>query len=323
MSRKIRWGILSTSAIGEKRVIPAMQASRNGVVTAVASRDLQRAQEYAQRLNIPRAYGSYEALIADPEVDAIYNPLPAGLHAEWSIRCAEAGKPVLCEKPLASNAAEARTMVETFEKRGILFAEALMYRHHPLTKRAKELVDSGAVGELRLLRGTFSVNIAKQDDIRFFKELGGGALGDVGSYCVSVMRTLTGQEPTRVRAFGQFGAGGVDEWLAGVLEFPCGALGYFGCSLRSAFDCSYEVFGSTGRLLVDKGTVPSKESEATLRLWTAAGYQEIVIPPADHYQIMVEDFADALIEGRPPYMSPWEGVRNMEVIDRLLASARE
>lgn len=326
MNEQIRWGVLSTANIGRRRVIPAMQRSRNGRVVAVASRSIEKARAFADELGIPTAYGSYEDLLADPNVDAIYNPLPNSLHAAWSIRCAEAGKPTLCEKPLASNAAEAQTMVDAFAARGLLLAEAFMYRFHPQTQRVKEMVESGAVGDLKVVSATFSFFMDDErarTDVRLSRELAGGSLMDVGCYCLNVMRLMTGQEPEDARAFGLDWPSGVDETLSGVLRFPSGVLGHFDSSLRAQFKHSYEIRGTAGRIVVEQGFVMPPDAPTVIRHWRGDRYEEIEVPPANSYTLMAEDFADALLNNRPPRFSPEDSVRNMAVIDRLLASARE
>jgi len=320
VSERLRWGVLSTARIGTWKVIPAIHDSCNGEVVAIASRDLERARACASQNDIPRAYGSYEELLADADVDAIYNPLPVGMHAEWSIRCAEAGKPTLCEKPLAADAGQARRMVDVFERADVPLAEALMYRFNPVTQRVKEMLNDGAVGQIRLVRASFTAHSDDMDNIRFKKELAGGAMLDLGCYCVSIMRLLIGQEPDAVEGLAHFGErSGVDEWVVGMLCFPGGALGSFVCGFRTPFECSYEVWGSTGRIRVPGGVVPGPE--ARIQHWFGDGQRDVAVPWADHYKLMVEDFADALLAGRPPRFRPEDSVRNMEVIDRVLASA--
>lgn len=323
MTEKIRWGILSTANIGRGRVIPAIQQSRNGRVLAVASRDLNRAKAFADDLNIPRAYSSYEELIADPDIDAIYNPLPNSMHAEWSIRCAEAGKPTLCEKPLASNAAEAQKMVDAFASRDVLFAEAFMYRFHPQTQKVKALVDSGGVGQINVISSTFSFAIRPGDDenIRLSRPLAGGALMDVGCYCINVMRLMTGEEPQGAHAFADIGSETqVDETLTGALQFPSGAVGHFDCSLRTSFAHTYEIRGTTGRIRVAEAFVMPADKDVVIEHWDGSSHSRITIAAANSYTLMVEDFAAALIEGRPPRYAPQDGVANMKVIDTLVAS---
>lgn len=321
MADSIRWGILSTANIGRARVVPAMQQTRNGRVVAVASRSLEKAQAYADELGIPTAYGSYEELITSPDVDAIYNPLPNSEHAEWSIRCAEAGKPTLCEKPLARDAAEAQRMVDVFAERGVLFAEAFMYRFHPQSQRVKQMLDDGAVGDVQAIQSTFSFAIRSEDNIRLSKPLAGGSLMDVGCYCVNVMRFLLGAEPTDVRALATFGAQSqVDETLAGILAFPGGVLGHFDSSFRATSAHTYEIRGTRGRISVDQAFVMPPNGETVIRYQHDDQDEAIRIAPANSYTLMAEDFADALLNSRPPRFAPQDAVENMRVIDRLYAS---
>jgi len=322
---KVRWGILSTANIGRQRVIPGIQNSKNGVVRAIASRGVERAQEVAGELNIPHAYGSYEELLADPDIDAIYNPLPNHMHASWSIKAAEAGKPMLCEKPFASDAAEAQQMVDVFKNQNILLAEAFMYRFHPRTQRVKQLVDEGAVGDIQMMKATFSFLMSPErrpDDIRLKKEMAGGALMDVGCYCVNVIRLMAGEEPKRVTASAKWADDGVDMNLVGTLEFPSGALAHFGCGFDAIFNSSYEILGNEGRILVEAGFVAEPDATQTVHVWRGSKHEAITIPGVDHYQLMAEDFADALLNGRPPRYDPQDAVENMHVLDRLYVSAR-
>lgn len=326
MNNKIRWGILGTGKMAQGRMAKTIQESRNGQVIAIASRDLTKAQECAGRLGIPKVFGSYEALIADSEVDAIYNPLPIAMHAPWSIRCAEAGKPTLCEKPLAANAAEARMMQKVFARRKVPLGEAIMYHYHPLTRRAVELVRSGIIGKVRALHSTFHVSLA-DSDIRFQKSLGGGGLLDVGCYCVSVMRLLAGEEPDKAVGFNNLGSKSqVDESFQGLLHFPSGILANFSCGLRTFFDCNYEISGSKGRILVDSGAMCAwPDAEFKIKVWSeleSPDYREIVIPPANPYLLMVEDFTDAIINKRPLTVPIEESLRNQKLLDRLFKGSR-
>lgn len=322
MSDKVRWGILSTANIG-RRVIPAIQASRNGEVAAVCSRSLASAQAFASEQNIPRAYGSYEALLADEGIDAIYLPLPNSMHAEWSVKCAEAGIPTLCEKPFASDAPEAQTIVDAFERHDVLLAEAFMYRFHPQHAKVWEIIGGGGIGDLQIISSSFTFAISDAANIRLSKPLAGGALMDVGCYCVNLMRFMTGEEPERVTAGGRIGAvTGVDETLCGTLGFPSGIIGHFDCGLRAYRQHSYTLKGSTGMITVPTSFVPDKNVDTVVRHWQGDSYAEHTIPAIDHYQLMVEDFADALIQGGPPRFPPTDAVRNMEVVDRLLAQLR-
>lgn len=323
MATKIRWGILSTANIGRGRVIPAFKLAKNGEVTAVASRDLEKARAFAAEMGIPVAYGSYEELINDPNIDAIYNPLPNSLHAEWSIKCAEAGKPVLCEKPLASDADEAQKMVDAFTSRGILFTEGFMYRFHPLADKVKQMVESGAVGRLSTISATFTFSVRSEDNIRLSKELAGGSLMDVGCYCINLMRLMTGEEPVSGKAIANWGErSDVDEQLVGLLQFPSGVLGHFDCGVRQQWVHTYELRGTAGRILLEKGFTVQPHEEPIIRHWRGDHYEEIKLPAINHYTVMAEDFADALLNKRPPRFSPQDGVNNMRVIDMLLKDAR-
>ena len=319
MTEKIRWGILSTARIG-RRVIPAIHASHNGDIAAVCSRSLERAQAWAAEHKIPRAYGSYEELLDDGEIDAIYNPLPNSMHAEWSIKCAEAGIPTLSEKPFASDAPEAQSIVDAFEKRRLLLAEAFMYRFHPQHAKAREIVEAGGIGELQVINSSFTFSISGDSNIRLSKALAGGALMDVGCYCVNLMRFMTGDEPERVTAAGQIGEhSGVDETLVGTLAFPSGVFGHFDCGLCAYSQHTYSLKGSDGMITVPQSFVIDKAVDGIVRHWRGGEFTEHVIPAVDQYQLMVEDFADALLNSRPPRYEPSDAVKNMIVVDKLLA----
>lgn len=324
MPHKIRWGILGTAAVAEKHFVPSVAELENSEVLAVASRDAARARNYAERLGIPRSYGCYDGLLADPEVDAVYLPLPVALHAEWAIRCAEAGKPALVEKPLAESADSARRMADASEEAGVPLAEAMMYAFHPLTKRVKQMVADGDLGEVRAVNATFCCRTPDPDDFRLKREMGGGATLDVGSYCVSVIRAIAGEEPEDVEATAVFNCeGGVDLRLAGVMRFPSGAVGSFVCALTPEFGASYEIFGMGGRILVSQGPVPNPGDPGMIRYWKDYALEEITAPGANQWALCFGAFADALLKGEPPEPPLEESIANLEVIDRLLASARE
>ena len=322
MTDKIRWGILSTANIAAKRVIPAIKKSSNGTVTAVASRDQSRADAFAKAHDIPTAHGTYEALLADENVDAIYLPLPNSMHFDWAMKCADAKKPTLCEKPLAPTADEARQMVRAFRKAKINFAVGFMYRFHPQTDRVKALIDGGAIGALRTINATFSFSVSDDENIRLSKDLAGGALMDVGCYCVNSMRYLTGEEPIKAQAFAQFGeTSNVDETTTGILEFPSGVLGHFDASLRAHRTHMYDIRGTEGRIQVPTAYVPDLEKETSIHVWRGDTKETIVIPPADHYQLMVEDFAESILKKRPPRFHPHDSVNNMRTVQALLQVA--
>ena len=322
MTDKVRWGILSTANIG-RRVIPAIHASRNGAVAAVGSRSLASAQAFASEQNIPRAHGSYEALLEDAEIDAIYIPLPNSMHAEWSIKCAAAGIPTLCEKPFASDAPQAQSIVDAFGERGVLLAEAFMYRFHPQHAKVKEILAAGGIGDLQTVSAAFTFPINDAANIRLSKPLAGGALMDVGCYCVNLMRFMTGEEPTLVKAVARFGdETGVDEALAGAVLFPSGVVGHLECGLRAQRQHSYTLKGTRGIISVPTSFVPDKRAETIVQHWQGDDYSEHGIAAIDHYQLMVEDFADALLLGRAPRFPASDAVANMRVVDALLDSAR-
>src|SRR5258708_1305656 len=223
MEKRVRWGVISTADIGRKRVIPAIQASRNSIVLGIASRDEDRARACAKDLGIERAYGSYEALLADPDIDAIYNPLPNDGHVPWSFSAAKADKPTLCEKALAMNADQAQTMVDAFRERNVLFAEAFMYRYHPQHAIIKKLVEQDTIGKPNLISAAFTYSMPESDttNVRLIPELGGGGLWAVGCYCVTACRILAGMEPELVAAHAVYGKKSQDDEVAvGILQFP-------------------------------------------------------------------------------------------------------
>ncbi|MGH2409518.1 MAG: Gfo/Idh/MocA family protein [Chloroflexota bacterium] len=320
----VRWGILSTAGIGLHRFIPGAMASTNGVVTAIASRDRDRAAKAAAKLGIPRVHGSYADLLADPEVDAIYNPLPNSLHDEWTRRAVEAGKPVLCEKPLARDVNEARALVAFCKQRNVLLMEAFMYRFHPQHARVRSLIESGAIGEIRAVRTAFTFNMTPLNpaNIRLRPELAGGALMDVGCYCVNAARLLFGEEPTLATATGDFREEfGVEIGMAGALTFSDGRTATFDCGFRAAGQGWYMVIGAAGTIEVPAAFVPNPDATRVI-LADKTGRHEDIIPGVDQYRLEAEEFAACLIEGRPPRYPAEDAVANMQAIDALSRSAR-
>ena len=293
----LRWGILSTAKIGRNAVIPAIQASGNGEVTAVASREADRAQAFAAELSIPSHYGSYEALLEAEDVDAVYIPLPNSLHREWTIKSAEAGKHVLCEKPLGLTAAECAEMDAAARDNGVKLMEAFMYRFHPRTERVIELVRGGTIGPLRALQASFSFRLAERDNIRLDPALGGGSLMDVGCYCVNIARTLAGAEPVEVQALASWTSSGVDEQIAGTLRFEDGLLAQIDCALSLERRQRYSVAGPDGYLDVAAAFVPGT-GEATIEERHGRNGKTLhTIDGADQYQLMVEHFTDCVAHG--------------------------
>lgn len=319
--KRVRWGVISTANIGRAAVNPAIQTSRNGELVAVASRDDQRAREFAEKWGIPQHYASYEALLDDESIDAVYVPLPNSLHAEWTIRAARKGKHVLCEKPLALNAAECQDMADAAAASGVKLMEAFMYRFHPRTEKVLEMVRDGMVGDLRMIHSTFTFRLMRPDNIRFDPELGGGALMDVGSYCVNVSRTMVGAEPEEVQAIANWASSGVDAQLAGTLRFPGGIVAQFDCALTMERCEAYEVAGTEGYLQVPAAFLPGT-GEVIIHEHRGSDVIAHTVDGVDEYRLMVEHFADCVLNDRPPRYSAAEAALNMRVIEALYRSAR-
>jgi predicted dehydrogenase len=319
--KKIKWGVLSTANIARAAVIPAIQRSSNGELLAVASRSESRAKEFAAALDVPRAYGSYQALLDNDDVDAVYIPLPNSLHREWTVRAAEAGKHILCEKPLAMNTAECRHMDATAERNGVGLMEAFMYRFHPQLTRVQELIQSGAIGKPRLIHSAFSFRLTNPDNIRLKPELGGGALMDVGCYCVNVSRTLAGAEPVEAQAFANWGQTGVDEQMSGSLRFADGLMAQFDCALTLERREFYQVVGPEGYICVPAAFLPGTDVTTICEHHGPQGTTTHTVPGADEYQLMVEHFGDCLLQHKPFRYSPAEAADNMRVIQALYRSA--
>ena len=319
--QNVRWGVLSTSNIGRRAVLPAIQRSSNGELLAVASRDAEKARVFAGELGIPRAYTGYQQLLADPEIEAVYIPLPNSMHREWTIKAAQASKHILCEKPLALSAAECAEMDAAARANGVLLMEAFMYRFHPQTERVIELLRQGLVGEPRLIHAAFTFHLTNPANIRLQANLGGGGLMDVGCYCVNVSRTLFASEPIEVQAFAGWSAAGVDEQLIGSLRFPGGRDAQFDSALTLARRESYQVVGPDGVIEVPVAFLPG-HSDTIIRIRDSAGERSEAITGIDEYQLMVEHFA-ACVRGQATLRyPPAEAAANMRTIEALYRSAR-
>lgn len=316
---RVRWGILGAARIAVRRVLPALLRSERSAVVAIASRDRDRATDTAQQFQIPKVHPSYDALLADPEVDAVYNPLPNSLHRPWTIRSAEAGKHVLCEKPLALNAREAQQMVEVCRRRGVLLQEAFMYRFHPQTERLQELVGSGEIGTPWLVRSAFTFLVATDEDIRLNPELGGGGLMDVGCYCVNICRLLFGEPHTAYAASSI--EGGVDVRLAGLLRFGGDRVAEFDCGVRAPFRQFCEVVGASGSIVVERPFQP-EERPTTVLIRRGDQERRVEIPGTNQYVGMIDHFVDCVLSQRPPRYPPEDAMANMRVIDGLRESAK-
>jgi D-xylose 1-dehydrogenase (NADP+, D-xylono-1,5-lactone-forming) len=287
--RPVKWGILSTADINRK-VIPGAHASDKVDLVAVASREAARAEAYAREWEIPRAYGSYEDLLADPEIEAVYISLPNTLHVEWSIKALEAGKHVLCEKPFTRHPEEADEAFDVAEREGCLLSEAFMYRHNPQTAKLVELVRDGAIGELRLIRSTFSYGLYDSENIRLRTDVEGGALMDVGCYTVSGSRLLGG-EPERVWGEAWYGPSGTDWVFAGTLRFPREVIATFDCGTALPERDELEAVGSEGSLFLDD---PWHCNVSIIELRRSEQVELIELEPVDSYRLEFENVSDAI-----------------------------
>ena len=321
--RKLQWGVISTSNIGRKAVNPAIQASSNGDLVAVASRDTEKARALAHESGIPTHYDSYEALLDDDRIEAVYNPLPNSLHKEWTIKAAEKGKHILCEKPLAMNADECMEMEAAARENGVKLMEAFMYRFHPRTENVLDLVQRGLVGPLTQIRSTFTFPLTRPDNIRWDAELGGGALMDVGCYCVNVSRTMAGREPVEVRAMANFRSSGVDEQMAGSLRFEDGLLAHFDCALTMERSEVYQLIGTEGHLRVPDAFLPGTEKVVIEHFDIENNLTNIEVGGGDEYKLMVEHFAHGVLNDQPLRYTAEEAALNMRVIQALYESARK
>jgi xylose dehydrogenase (NAD/NADP) len=311
----LRWGILSTANITDK----LLDSGTDQEFVAVGSRDAARAEAYAREKGIARAHGSYEALLADPDVDAIYNPLPNALHVEWAIRALEAGKHVLCEKPLTRRPEEVARAFDVAERDGRVLAEAFMWRHHPQVARARELLDGGAIGDLRIVRAHFAFAVGHPDDIRLQAPLDGGGLMDVGCYCVSGCRTLAGAEPERAFAELVPGGHGVDVSLSATLRFPGDVLAHFDCGLVYPGGSLLAAVGTKGSFAL---TDPWHGNDAVIELRGADGSVErIDAGPANSYALELADFEAAVRGERPPRLGRDDALGQARTIAALYTSA--
>jgi len=327
MTDKVRWGILSTAAIGTKQVIPAIQAASNCEVVGIASRNFDRGTEVADRLGIPVAYGSYEKLLAVKDIDAVYIPLPNHLHREWTIKAARAGKHVLCEKPLALTSAGAQEMVDVCEAAGVTLMEAFMYRLHPSWVKVREMVSSGAIGALCSVQTRFAYFNDNPANIRNQLKTGGGALMDIGCYAINVSRMLFGGEPTRVQAsIRRHPDFGTDVVTSALLDFGEGQASFV-VSTQAEPDQRVHLLGSDGRIEIEIpfNTPPGREARIFL---TRGGDPPaepdtvtITFPPTNQYTVQAEQFARAILDDTPVPTPPADGVANMRVIEQIVEAA--
>lgn len=324
--RKVRWGVLGAARIAINRVIPAMQLGQYSEVVAIASRDRARAEATATQLDVPKAFGSYEEMLADPEIDAIYNPLPNHLHVPWSIKAMEARKHVLCEKPIALNADEARTLVPVQDRAGVKIGEAFMVRTHPQWLRAKELIDKGRIGELRAVVGVFSYFNRDAKNVRNKPEWGGGGLMDIGCYPITTSRFMFGAEPLRVSGVlerdPEFG---VDRLASAILEFSGGQT-VFTCSTQMVPYQRMQFLGTKGRIEIEIpfNAPPNKATRIFVDDGSdvgGAGIKVETIPACDQYTIQGDVFSKAILENAQVPVPLEDAIANMAVIDAVFRAA--
>jgi len=325
MPEKLRWGLLSTARIN-RAVIPPIRASARGELVAVASREAAKAEAYAKEWDIPKAFGSYEDMLASDDVDVVYISLPNGLHAEWAIKCVEAGKHVLLEKPFTITIEEADWVIAAARRTGKVVAEAFMYRHHPQTLKVKELVEGGAIGSVQLVRGSFTFTIVGGRDPRLDPTMGGGSLWDVGCYPISLAQYIFGSRPQEVFGWQVTNSSGTDGTFVGQMQYEGPRLAQFDCGFRSPFRTHAEIVGKGGTITL---TMPFKPDEnagiSLMRVDPQTGdatTEAVTVEPQSLYTGEVEDMHDAILKGKPPRVSLAESRDHIATIWALYESAQ-
>ncbi|MBL6945349.1 MAG: Gfo/Idh/MocA family oxidoreductase [Rhodospirillales bacterium] len=322
----VKWGIISTANIGRQRVIPAMLQGEFTKIEAVASRDVAAAKAYAEELGIPKVYGSYEELLADPEIEAVYNPLPNNLHVSWTIKAAEAGKHVLCEKPIAMTAEEAETLIAVRDRTGVRIEEAFMVRHHPQWRRARDLVREGRVGRLRSVQASFSYMNVDPQNIRNIPETGGGGIYDIGCYPIVVSRFIFGDEPTRaVSLVERDPEMKTDRLASAMLDFPEGQA-TFTCSTQLAKYQRVQILGTEGRIEIQIPFNAPDDVPCRIFLDSGAELGDVSAEAEDfdlvnQYTVQGDVFSQGLRNGTPPEFPIEDAIQNMRVIDAIFRSA--
>jgi predicted dehydrogenase len=319
---KVRWGILSTAKIGREKVIPGMQAGKYCDIVAIASRDLERANAVAKSLNIHKVLDSYEALISDPEIDAVYIPLPNHLHVEWAIKALEANKHVLCEKPIGLASAEVQQLLDASKERPHLkVMEAFMYRFHPQWQHAKKLVADGKVGELKTIHSFFSYYNIDPNNIRNKKDAGGGGIMDIGCYCISLSRFIFNAEPTRVFGMAEYNPDTQTDRLAsGILDFSTGT-STFTCSTQLMPYQRVNILGTEGRIEIEIPFNAPPDKATGLWLHTKSGSEKIRFDAVDQYTIQGDMFSKAIIDNTTVPTPLEDALSNMKVIEGIFQSS--
>ena len=317
----VRYGIISTALIGLRRHIPAARESSTSEIVAISSRDEAKAMEAAEEHGIPRWYGSYDALLKDPDIDAVINPLPNSMHCEWTIKAAEAGKHILCEKPLAVTLDEARRMIDAAKASNVVLVEAVTVRWNPHLRKARELIGEGAIGHVTSLHSAISHNVAEpHGNIRFSPELAGGSLLDVGFYAVCACRFVLGEEPLRAAGFAYDSGGyGVDTTFAGLLEFPGGAVAHIGSSMEQPGHDGLVAVGSGGRI-----EIPDMLDDGGPIVIKAGDDARVEATPApNRFRVQLDEFSECVLTGKAPTFPAEDGLRNTAALVALLSAAKE
>lgn len=322
--KKLRWGILSTAKIGREKVIPAMQKSKYGEVVAIASRNDEQAQATAKLLNIPVAYSSYEQLLNDPNIDAVYIPLPNHMHVEWAIQALNAGKHILCEKPIGVSAADTAKLVDASKAMPHLkVMEAFMYRYHPQWQQVKKLVDEGRIGEVKTIQSFFSYYNVDKNNIRNRKDAAGGGIMDIGCYCISWSRWLFGEEPKKVVSSIDFDPEShTDRIASGILQFPSGT-STFTCSTQLMPYQRVNILGTEARIEIEIPVNAPPDKATRVWLHEKTGSEELVFDAIDQYTIQADLFSEAIINDTPVSLTLEDSVNNMKVIEAMFESAEQ
>jgi len=322
--RKVRWGVLGTANIAIEKVVPAMQRGRYCEIAAIASRNLEKANAAAARLGITTAYGSYNELLADASIEAVYIPLPNHLHVEWSIRALEAGKHVLCEKPIGLSAAEARRLLQAAKKYPHLrVMEAFMYRHHPQWRHTREVIDSGGIGELKAIQSVFSYKNTDPGNIRNMKNIGGGGLMDIGCYNISLSRHLFAAEPIRVTGIIEYDpVFGTDRLCSGIMDFGRGTSS-FTCSTQLAPYQRVNALGTSGRVEIEIPFNAPPGQACKVWLQNDNGLSEWLSEPCDQYSIQGDLFSRAILDNTDVPTPLSDAVANMRVLEAIVQSAQQ
>jgi len=300
MSKTLNWGILGTAKIG-KAVIPGIRDSKRSHLQGIASRSISSAKEYANIWNIPQIYGSYDELLADQNIDVVYIPLPNHLHAEWTIKAAQAGKHVLCEKPITLTLEEIDKVIKARDDHGVIIAEAFMYRHHPQTKKVQELISEKAIGEVKFIRGSFSFMLGIEEDIRWELGYGGGALWDVGCYPVSFTLMVLNDRPQEIKGFRTDTASGVPKSYSGMMRFGNDVVAQFDCAFDLPYNTSMEIRGTEGSIIVPQPFKPEQISQIVLSLENKE--QTFSFNYKNLYLGEIEDMERSILDSQPPMLS--------------------